>query len=101
MPSSPPNGQRECGCPPLAKACKHFGDDTVWLITDPSYHAAHPQETPLHGVVGPCIIDLGQPGYCGCGALRGRKPDFYSGHLPAAEAEFRRREAAMLGREES
>lgn len=98
------NGARECGCPAWAR-CAHYGDEILWMSDyfGPDYPSAHrPYGKRFRVSVGQ--IELSSCWFSKCPEVH---PTLYSSEpvagfddLPAAEAEFRRREAAMLGREE-
>lgn len=98
MPSSERDG---CGCPSQVKLCAHW-NGLVLVLSERFATPAHP-----FAFKAPFGVVLGGPWLtCGCHGLRARRGidnvyvlDFDT--FPAAEAEFRRREAAMLGREES
>ena len=97
-----PHGQRECSqCPPWVKACVHWEGQILSLVD---------QESPtpsglcdVHGAADSSgfAVCLGiQRGHCECGlAYTLSLEDHACPDLPAAEAEFRKRELAMLGRE--
>ena len=85
MPSSPqpsPNGQRECSqCPSWVLRCAHW-EGQVLSLTGPF--------NDTYGVHGPAVGRSGE--YChNCYAA--------GDSLPAAEAEFERRNLELMGRE--
>jgi hypothetical protein len=90
MPSSP-NGhraERECPCPSWAKPCIHFEGQVVYVVDKVL--------TGWYEVHGPTTIlveseDAEVRRHTGCIPL-------VTQSLPAAEAEFRKREAALLER---
>jgi hypothetical protein len=108
MESSPlaqpsPNGQRECDCPPWVLRCVHWEGQVLWLasLRHQDYPKAHRHQTAECFRV--AVGQLAEPS-CGCSPPhvflehRGKAPsrtDLY----PAAEAEFARRNAELLGRE--
>ncbi len=92
---------RECGCPPWVE-CIHFDGRVTWLADSAVYEAAicsghrdfYPGEaySVSTGLVAPCLTG-GEP------VLSSDLPWFYTTDAAAARAEFRRREAELLGRE--
>jgi hypothetical protein len=98
MPS--PNGHRAerdgCTCPPWVLRCAHLGNHVVVLadstLLAPTKHFVLNRWGVADGVMHECS--------CGCGLRKFGRPGnaTYSNDLPAAEAEFRKREAALLER---
>ena len=93
---------RECGCPPWVLCCANW-DGQILVLVDEDAAAPH---CGIDGVLAPyCVAVIPGYGPCsgGCGNIivighDGRYSD--TTNLPAAEAEFRAREAALLGRAE-
>lgn len=95
---------RECGCPPWALMCRHYDSSILTLVDN---KAAEPSTHPSKGIFASVLFTVGHGDgmitcRCGCGHAVYHNLSQPSLHydLPAAEAEFRRREAALLGRAE-
>lgn len=91
---------RECGCPPWATQCVHWEEQTLFLADVREHQQLHG-----HAVGVPRFaVGIGTLVDCTCGKgdnIRITHSDVgrYD-TLDAARAEFRRREAELLGREQ-
>ncbi len=104
MESPSPNGhraERECGCPPWA-TCVHWDGQIIWLadisLLPAEFLRGHTGRSRYAVVWGGKV----QPCICGNSQhliMDGARRIDYGYDLPAAEAEFRKREAALLERE--
>lgn len=90
--------ERECPiCPPWVRRCGHW-DGRVLVLGPLTRH-------PSHLIVSPWAIWSGtewfkhNPPCVGCVGLIGKGETVECSNLPAAEAEFAKREAILLGRE--
>jgi hypothetical protein len=92
MPS--PNGQRDgCGCLAWVKRCAHWDD---WVLT-----LSRAEDTPLYGEQAAAGLWLVSRADDHPRLIQRGLPFVVASYdsLPAAEAEFHQRAAAMLGRE--
>jgi len=99
-------GERECNqCPPWVVRCAHW-DGRLITLSDSEVAAT------LHVCGYPFEVDRYRvntleesdwhPASCGCPLLKGLKTgnqSTFGDNFPSAEAEFYKREAALLGRE--
>jgi hypothetical protein len=96
---------RECTvCPPWVVRCAHWDGRVAWLISDSGWQEGHGQERDATQLYSICIGVLAEEAHF-CSA----RPEHHcirtevsarADNLPAAEAEFHRREAQLLGRAE-
>jgi hypothetical protein len=97
-----PRAERECGCPPWVIRCAHW-DGQVLVLSDEAGHQTGCGF--CDGNTGPQVFQMREPWstcpYCAGPAIYPWQVQFAScqDDLPAAEAEFHHREAALLGRE--
>ena len=94
---------RECTvCPPWVLRCAHW-DGQVLII---AHEAGVPEHCGITDVIAPyCVVVVAGFELCVCGTVLvlkeiGAWNGFDTDSLPAAEAEFRAREAQLLGRAE-
>lgn len=105
-PLAPPSAERDgCGCPPWVLRCAHWEGRILVLADKRISRSLHVCGMTFAGEEDFSVANRKpehwHPALCGCPLIHGYAIGTPFPNLPAAEAEFERRQLVLLGREPS